>query len=460
MTALLAARAQMEVSLAFHMVFAALGIGVPLLMVISEGLWLRTGREHYKELAQTWAKATALTFAVGAVSGTALSFELGLLWPRFMEVAGGVLGPAFALEGYAFFIEAIFLGLYLYGWDRLSPKAHWLAGLAVAISGFLSGVLVVAANAWMQTPMGLEAALADPGLNLTDPAMMGPLAITDALAVFKSPSWFHMALHSSLSCFIAAGFATAGVYAMGLLKGRNDAYHRAGLTIAMAVGAVAAVLQPLSGDVSARFVAEHQPAKLAAAEAHYETMEAAPLTLGGIPVGDERVILAVKIPYGLSLLAHHDPNAEVIGLDQFPEEDRPNVLITHLAFQIMVGLGFLLIAVGAWFWWVRWKRPGAVPRNRRLLWSVLIASPLGMLALEAGWIVTEVGRQPWIIYDIMRVEHGVTPIQEVPLTLLGFFVLYVALGTALTLLLRELARRHGGARTADHGPETAEVTHA
>lgn len=460
MTALLAARAQMEVSLAFHMVFAALGIGLPLLMVIAEGLWLKTGREHYKELAQTWAKATALTFAVGAVSGTALSFELGLLWPRFMEVAGGVLGPAFALEGYAFFIEAIFLGLYLYGWDRLSPKAHWLAGLAVAFSGFMSGVLVVAANAWMQTPTGLETALTGVELPITSAETMGPLAITDALAVFKSPAWFQMVLHSSLSCYIATGFAAAGVYAMGLLKGRNDAYHRAGIALALAVGAVAAVLQPVSGDISARFVAEHQPAKLAAAEAHYETMEAAPLTLGGIPVGDERVILAIKIPYGLSLLAHHDPNAEVIGLDQFAEEDRPNVLITHLAFQFMVAFGFLMIAVAAWFWWVRWKRPDTLADHRWLLRSVLMASPLGMLALEAGWIVTEVGRQPWIIYDIMRVEHGVTPIQEVPLTLLGFFVLYVALGTALVFLLRELAKRHGGARTGDRGPETGEVTHA
>jgi cytochrome d ubiquinol oxidase subunit I len=445
----------MEVSLAFHMVFAALGIGLPLLMVISEGLWLKTGQEHWKELARTWAKATALTFAVGAVSGTALSFELGLLWPRFMEVAGGVLGPAFALEGYAFFIEAIFLGLYLYGWDRLSPKAHWLTGLPVAFSGFLSGVLVVAANAWMQTPTGLEAVTA--GIEVTDPAAIGPFAITDALAVFKSPSWFHLALHSSLSCYIATGFAAAGVYALGLLKGRNDAYHRAGLTLALAVGAIAAVLQPLSGDISARFVAEHQPAKLAAAEAHFETMEAAPLTIGGIPTADERVILGLEIPYGLSLLAHHDPNAEVIGLDQFAEEDRPNVLITHLAFQVMVGLGFLLIAVAAWFWWVRWKRPGSVPRNRWLLRAVLIASPLGMLALEVGWIVTEVGRQPWIIYDVMRTEYGVTPIQEVPLTLLGFFVLYLALGTALVILLRELAKRHGGARTADQ-PE--EVAHA
>lgn len=441
MDALLAARAQMEVSLAFHMVFAALGIGLPLLMVITEGLWLRTGQDHYRDLARTWAKATALTFAVGAVSGTALSFELGLLWPRFMDVAGGVLGPAFALEGYAFFIEAIFLGLYLYGWDRLSPRAHWLTGIPVALSGLLSGVLVVAANAWMQTPAGIEPVLGA-GATITTPEAVAPLAIGDALAVFRSPAWFHMALHSSLSCYIATGFATAGVYALGLLRGRDDAYHRTGLTLALAVGGVAAVLQPVSGDISARFIAEHQPAKLAAAEAHFETEAGAPLTIGGIPTADGEVVLGIQVPYGLSLLAHHDPDAEVLGLEEFPEKDRPNVLITHLAFQIMVGLGFAMIAVAAWFWWVRWRRPASLPDRRWLLRTVLVASPAGFLALEAGWLVTEVGRQPWIIYRVMRTELGVTPVQEVPITLLGFFVLYLGLGAALTYLLRALAGRH------------------
>ncbi|HEU4455601.1 MAG TPA: cytochrome ubiquinol oxidase subunit I, partial [Longimicrobium sp.] len=194
MDTLTAARAQMEVSLAFHMVFAALGIGMPLLMVMAEGMWLRTGRRHYRDLARKWARATALTFAVGAVSGTALSFELGLLWPRFMEFSGGIIGSAFALEGYAFFLEAIFLGLYLYGWERLSPRAHLASGVAVAISGMLSGVLVVAANAWMQNPVGFE---------MVD----GRAVNVDALAPFRSPAWFHMALHSTLSCYIATGFA-------------------------------------------------------------------------------------------------------------------------------------------------------------------------------------------------------------------------------------------------------------
>ncbi|MEX2609496.1 MAG: cytochrome ubiquinol oxidase subunit I [Gemmatimonadota bacterium] len=429
MGTLLAARLQMEVSLAFHMIFAALGIGLPLLMVIAEGLALRTGREHYRALARKWAKATALTFAVGAVSGTALSFELGLLWPRFMALAGGVLGPAFALEGYAFFIEAIFLGLYLYGWDRISPRAHWLTGIAVAISGMMSGVLVVAANAWMQVPGGFTAE----GLQLVD---------ASPFAVFQTPAWFHMALHSTLSCYIATGFAVAGVYAMGLLRGRDDAYHRSGIGLALAVGTVAAVLQPLSGDLSARSVAEYQPLKLAAAEAHFETSSHVPLLIGGIP--DEEtgeVSYALRIPSGLSLLVGHDPATVIEGLNDYPRELWPPVLITHVAFQIMVGLGFFMIFVGGLFWLWRWRR-GTAPRW--LLAGVLAAAPAGFIALEAGWIVTEVGRQPWVIYEVMRTAEGVTPIAEVPWTLFGFSVLYLVLGTALVFLLRALA--HGQPR--------------
>jgi cytochrome d ubiquinol oxidase subunit I len=421
---LTAARAQMEVSLAFHMIFAALGIGMPLLMVMAEGLWLRTGREHYRQLAKKWAKATALTFAVGAVSGTALSFELGLLWPRFMEFAGGIFGSAFALEGYAFFIEAIFLGLYLYGWDRISPRAHWLAGVVVAVSGMLSGVLVVAANAWMQTPAGFR--------------MEGGAAVdVSPFAPFLSPAWFQMSLHSTLSCYIATGFAVAGVYAVGMLRGRRDAYHRSALTLAMALATVTTLLQPLSGDLSAKNVAEYQPAKLAAMEAHYETARGVPLLVGGIPdAATGEVRWALRIPKMLSFLAHGDPDAEVRGLNEFPPDERPNVLITHLAFQVMVGCGFALIGLGLWYWWTRWRRP---EEGRALLWAVAAGSPLGFLALQAGWIVTEVGRQPWVVYGIMRTADGVTPVGEVPATLFGFSALYLVLGAALAYLLRLLA---------------------
>lgn len=425
MDVLTAARVQMELSLAFHMIFAALGIGMPVLMLIAEGLWLRTGRPHYRHLARKWGKATALTFAIGAVSGTALSFELGLLWPRFMAFAGGVIGSAFALEAYAFFIEAIFLGLYLYGWDRLSPRAHWLTGFPVAISGLMSGVLVVAANAWMQAPTGfIESG--------------GVLVHADPLGPFRSPAWLHMALHSTLSCYIATGFAVAGVYASGMLRGRRDAYHRSALSIAMAVGAASAAVQPLSGDLSARRLAEYQPAKLAAMEAHFETMTGAPLIIGGLPDIDAgEVRWALRIPRALSLLVARDPDAEVIGLDAFPRELWPNVVITHVAFQVMVGCGFVLIALGALFWISRWRR--RLDGGRWLLIALVAGSPLGFLALEAGWIVTEVGRQPWVIHGVMRTADGVTPVAEVPITLLGFAALYVGLGVTLAYLLLRLA---------------------
>jgi len=425
MDVLLAARLQMEVSLAFHMIFAALGIGMPLLMVLAEWRWLRTGQPHYQALARKWAKATALTFAVGAVSGTALSFELGLLWPRFMALAGGVVGPAFALEGYAFFIEAIFLGLYLYGWDRLSPRAHWLTGIPIAVSGLLSGILVVAANAFMQAPANFEVA-------------GGRLVDVDPLAVFTTPAWFHLALHSSLSCYIATGFAVAGVYALGMLRGRRDAYHRAALDIALLVGGIAAVLQPLSGDLSARRMGEYQPAKLAAMEAHYQTSSHVPLLIGGVPDGKGHVRWALKIPSGLSLLMGRNPNTVVPGLNDFPEDERPPVGITHVAFQVMVGCGVALAGLAVWYLWRRRRRD--ITGERLLLRALLIASPLGFLALEAGWIVTEVGRQPWIIYGVMRTADGVTPVSGVPITLFGFSLLYLVLGTALSVLLLRLAR--------------------
>lgn len=423
MDALTAARLQMEVSLGFHMVFAALGIGMPLLMLIAERQWLRTGESHYRELARTWGKATALAFAVGAVSGTALSFELGLLWPRFMAVAGGVIGPAFALEGYAFFIEAIFLGLYLYGWDRLSPRAHWWSGVPVAVSGLLSGILVVAANAWMQAPVDFALA-AD-----------GTLESSHPFAAFRSPAWLHMALHSSLSCYIATGFAVAGVYAAGMLRGRHDAYHRSALRIALAVGTITALVQPLSGDWSARSMAEYQPAKIAAAEAHFETASHVPLLIGGVPVGED-VRYAIRIPSGLSLLLGHSPGHVVTGLDQFGVEDRPPVLLTHIAFQIMVASAFALIGAGLWFWYIRWRRRDEPVWLLRL---VLLTAPLGFVALEAGWIVSEVGRQPWVIYGVMRTVDGVTPRADVPVTLFGFTVLYLLLSVALVSLLRALA---------------------
>lgn len=425
MDALAAARAQMAMSLGFHMVFAASGIGMPLLMLLAEGLWLRTGKPHYRALARKWGQATGLLFAIGAVSGTALSFELGLLWPNFMGFAGSIVGPAFALEGFAFFIEAIFLGLYLYGWDRLSPRAHWLTGIPVALSGLLSGILVVAVNAWMQAPVGFNL---DGAGHLTD---------IDPLATFRSPMWLHMSIHSSLSCYIAVGFAVAGVYAVGMLRGRRDDYHRSALTLAMALATVTSLLQLVSGDFNGRMVARYQPAKLAAMEALMQTQAGAPLVIGGIPDADAgEVRFGIAIPHGLSLLVAHEPNAVIQGLNEFPADERPNVLLVHLAFQVMVGGGFLLIAAGLWFWWVRWRRQ---VEGQWLLRALVVCAPVGFLALEAGWMVTELGRQPWTIYRILRTSQAVTPVIDVPSSLLVFTAVYLGLAVTLVVLLLRLA---------------------
>jgi cytochrome d ubiquinol oxidase subunit I len=430
-TALSAARWQMELSLAFHIVFAALGIGMPLLMLIAEGLHLRTGAPHYRDLARTWGKATALLFVVGAVSGTALSFELGLLWPRFMAFAGPVIGPAFALEGYAFLLEAIFLGLYLYGWDRLTPKQHWLTGVPVAVCGMLSGVLVVGANAWMQSPRGFG-------------EVFGRVVEVDTFATFLNPSWLPLAVHSTLSCYIAVGFAVAGVYAVGILRGRDDAYHRSGLLLGMALGAASAVLQPLSGDRVAKLIHRTQPEKLAAMEAHFHTQAGAPILIGGIPNAQTgEVRFGLHVPKGLSFLATGDLDGVVRGLNDFPADERPNVMLCHVSFQIMVAAGFALMALGAGFFLVRRLRRGETPSW--LLRATALGSPLGFVALEAGWIVTEAGRQPWIIYRVMRTADAVTPRTDVGASLAIYAALYVFLAVSLVGLLRALARKRRAA---------------
>jgi cytochrome bd ubiquinol oxidase subunit I len=421
---LIAARAQMAISLGFHMVFAALGIGLPLLMLIAEGLWLRRREQRYLDLAKKWAKATGLLFAIGAVSGTALSFELGLLWPPFMRFAGPIIGPAFALEGYAFFIEAIFLGLYLYGWNRLRPAAHWLCGVPVALSGAASGVLVMSANSWMQNPQGFT-------------LLNGQPANIDPLAALINPSWGVLALHLTLASYMATAFMVAAVYAWGILRGRRDGYHTAGLAIAMVLGVLTAIAQPISGDMSARLVAHTQPAKLAAMESQFTTEQGAPLRIGGIPdVDNQTVNFAIEIPGGLSFLATHDFNSTITGLDAFPRDQWPAVPVVHIAFQVMVGSGLAVLAFAVWYWLVRWRKK---TQGKWLLRSLVLSGVLATAAMEAGWVVTEVGRQPWIIYNVMTTAQAVTPAPGIWLTFSGFVLLYVLLAVTLVWLLSRLA---------------------
>jgi cytochrome d ubiquinol oxidase subunit I len=433
---LLAARGQMAMSLAFHIIFAVVGIGMPVLMVIAERRWQKTGDPIALDLAKRWSKGTAILFAVGAVSGTVLSFELGLLWPTFMEHAGAIIGMPFSLEGFAFFTEAIFLGVYLYGWNRISPRAHLTAGVLVAVSGALSGIFVVTANAWMNSPTGFD---------LVD----GRMTNIDPIAGMLNPMAFQQTLHMTLASFVATGFAVAGIHAFLLLRDPGNEFHRRALKIALMVGAPAALLQPISGDLSARTVAKWQPVKLAAMEAQFQTERGAPLRIGGWPDPEARTTrYAIELPKLLSLLAFHDPNAEVQGLDAFDPADWPPIWPVHIAFQVMVGLGSFLALLGAWVLW-RLIRKRELTHSRPLMRLLVLAAPMGFIAIEAGWTVTEVGRQPWVIYGVLRTRDAVTPMPGLVVPFVTFTLLYVLLGVIVVWLLwHHVLRSPRGATTA------------
>lgn len=431
---LLAARSQMAMSLAFHIIFAMVGIGMPLLMVLAEWRHLRTGEPIYLDLARRWAKGTAILFAVGAVSGTVLSLELGLLWPGFMKFAGAIIGMPFSLEGFAFFLEAIFLGVYLYGWNRISPRAHLWAGVLVALSGAVSGIFVVIANAWMNAPRGFV---------MRD----GMPADIDPLLAMTTPAAFPQTLHMTLAAYAATGFAVAGIHAWLLLRAPHATFHRKALGIALLVAVPASLLQPVAGDIAAKAVAKLQPAKLAAMEGQFTTVRGAPLRLGGWP--DEAAGVtrwSIEIPKALSILAFGDPNAEVQGLDRVPRSDWPPVAIVHVAFQVMVGLGSYMALVALWASWCRWRRR-ELALERRLLGAIVLASPMGFIATEAGWVVTEVGRQPWVVQGVLRTADAVTPMPGLIVPFLLFTVLYLFLGVIVVYLLkRQIATAPGTLR--------------
>jgi len=423
MSNLLAARAQMGMSLAFHIVFACVGVAMPLLMAIAEWRHLRTGDEVYYTLARRWAVGTAIMFAVGAVSGTVLSFELGLLWPRFMKWAGPIIGMPFSLEGFAFFTEAVFFGIYMYGWHRVSPRAHLAAGVVVALSGMASAIFVVMANSWMNTPVGF---------NLVDGK---PIDIHPLMAL-TNPAALHETIHMTIAAYIATGFAVAGIYAFMLLRDRNNLFHKKALGIALTVAALGALVQPLTGDFAAREVARLQPVKMAATEGLFETQRGAPLAIGGIPdMKARRLRYAIELPDMLSLMTYHDPHALVRGLDSFPQRDWPGALIAvHLAFQVMVGAGFAMAALALWAGWLLWSR-GTIYFSDWFLRGVVAASPLGFIAVEAGWMVTELGRQPWVIYGVMRTADAVTPMPDLVVPFALFTLLYLFLGVTVVYLL-------------------------
>ena len=423
MTDLVAARLQMAISLGFHIVFACIGMTMPALMAFSEWRWLKTGKQVYLDITKAWSKGVAIFFAVGAVSGTVLSFELGLLWPEFMKYAGAVIGMPFSWEGTAFFVEAIALGIFLYGWNRLNKWMHWLSGVLVMASGILSGIFVVSANAWMNSPAGFD-------------WVNGHAINIDPVKAMFNDAWLSEAIHMTLAAFVSTAFAVAGVHAFLLLKNRSKLFHQQAVKTALIFGSVAALLQPVSGDFSAKDVAKRQPAKLAALEALYKTSKPADLVIGGLPNDKEqRVNYAIHIPKGLSFLAKGDPDAEVQGLDKIPKQDRPPVIITHIAFQLMVMIGFFLAFVSLLYllFSIKWRH---VLMKKWWLGLVAFATPLGFLAVEAGWTVTETGRQPWIIYGIMRTRDAVSSMPGLRYSFLVVTIVYLFLSLIIFWLMR------------------------
>jgi cytochrome d ubiquinol oxidase subunit I len=433
------ARALMGVSLAFHMVYAALAIGMPVLLLLAEGLALRTGEEGYHVLARRWVRSVGVLFAIGAVSGTILSFELGLLWPEFMRFAGGIIGMPFSLEGFAFFVEAIFLGLYLYGEGRLSRRAQFLVTVPIAVAAAASAVFVISANAWMNTPQGFT---------LVD----GQVVNVDPWRAMFNPAMPYQAVHGTLAAYVATGFAAAGVYAFYLLRGHVTTHNQRALTLALALASVVLPLMLVSGDLSARFLARQEPAKFAAMEALLTTQAGAPLHIGGWPdsaTGD--VKYSVAIPKLLSFLTYGDPNAVVQGLSDMPPGTTPDPRPVHLFFDLMVGSFFAMLTAAVWFWWLYWRRR-AVPTSPWPLRAVLVASPLGFVALQAGWMVTEFGRQPWVVVGYMRVSQGVTPRSGIDLVFLLFMLVYAALTAGLLWLLLHRGGPDGQAVATDLAP--------
>jgi cytochrome bd ubiquinol oxidase subunit I len=420
------ARQMQALSFAAHIPLVCFGIAFPALVLFVEWLYLRTGDPVYRTLAKRWSKVMLALFAVGVVTGTILSFELGLLWPNFMATFGDVFGLAFALEGFSFFIEAIFIALYVYGWDRLSPRMHFLAGIPILIAGFTGSLFVIAVNGWMNHPTGFA-------LQAGEAVDVHPFE-----ALFENSYFWHELVHMYLAAYIVAGFVTAAIYAWGWLKGRRTRYDRVALVIPLTIAALAAPAQVVVGDWAAREVAEEQPVKLAALEGLGETEEGAALHLLGW-YEDGEVEYGIEIPWMLSLLAFHDPNATVQGLDTVPEDEQPPVNVVRMAFQTMVGIGLSLALLATVYLFV-WLRRRELPRSQWFYRAVVAAGPLSVVALIAGWVTTEVGRQPWVVYEVMRTSEAVTGANGIPVGYATLALVYAGLGLAVFWILRRLGR--------------------
>jgi cytochrome bd ubiquinol oxidase subunit I len=425
---LLAARELMSFTLGFHIVLASLGVAFPAIVLTANYLGLKRGDEDAMRLAKRWSKVAAVTFATGAVTGTVLSFEFGLLWPRFMERFGDAFGIAFAVEGIFFFTEAIFLAVYIYGWKRLSGWAHFWSGVPMVVAGIGGAFSVVTANSWMNQPQGftLDAA--------------GKVVETDPLKVLFNPAWVYEVPHMILAAYMVAGFLVASVYAVGMLRGRRDRLHRLGLLIPLTIALIATPIQLFVGDTAARAVADHQPAKFAAMECIQKTGTDQTEYVGGICTSSG-VKGAIGIPGLDSFLVGFNTDTKVTGLEEIPPDERPpaNTLL-HLSFDAMVGIGTALLALGVWLAIVWWRRRD-IPRTPWFLRVVAVSGAGAILALWFGWIVTEVGRQPWIVQGYMRTSEAVTHAQGIWFVFAAVILLYAALGAGAILVLRTLSRR-------------------
>ena len=419
------ARQMQALSFVAHIPLVCFGIAFPATVLFVEWRFLRTGDVLFRTLARRWSKVMVTLFAAGVVTGTILSFELGLLWPAFTAAFGSVFGLGFAIEGFSFFLEAIFIGIYVYGWDRLAPRTHFRTGLPIVVAGLVGSAMVVAVNGWMNHPQGFT---------LRD----GQVAEVNAVhALFGNTFFWHELVHMYVAGYIVVGFLVAAPYAWGRLRGRWGRYERTAFAVPMSIAAVASPLQLLVGDWAARTVATEQPVKLAALEGLGTTTRGAPLHVLGWYT-DGRVEWGIAFPKLLSLLAFHDPDAAVTGLSVVPVEDQPPVNVVRIAFQTMAGIGTLLALVAVVFLYVRWRRR-RLPVSRWFYRAAVLAGPLSVVAVIAGWVTTEVGRQPWVVYRVMRTGEAVTGASGVPVGYAALAAVYLVLAIGVCWALRRLA---------------------
>ena len=425
------ARAQMAFTLGVHIILVPLGVAWAFMILVAEHKAIKHGDEDARLLARRWSKVLAVTFAVGAVTGTVLTFEFGLLWPRFMGRFGDAFGIPFAIEGLFFFLEAIFLAIYIYGWDRLSPRAHFWSGVPIVVAGIGGTASVIAANAWMNQPSGFV-------LNAA-----GKVVRVEPMRVIFNRAFPYETAHMLIAAYLVGGFLIASVYAVAMLRGRRDRYHRLGFLIAFTVAAVSAPVQLVVGDFVARAVFHDDPVKFAAIEMVRTTHRDVPEVLGGYLDNHGRQHAGIKIPGVASLLSGYSTSTRIKGLTSVPARDRPTyaqVNTIHLAWDLMVGIGTALAALAAWFGFAWWRKRD-LPQTPWFLRAAAVAGIASVVALEAGWVVTEVGRQPWIVHNYMRVADGATTNNGVWITFVVIVCVYAAVATATILVLRSMARR-------------------